>query len=60
MKTVGADGGDAGGSPGVAQGSGAASTVVDLRPLATGGAPLILREGAVTGTEVLERIAALG
>ncbi len=38
---------------------GAASTVVDLRPLASGGLPLILREGAMEGREVLERIAAL-
>jgi release factor glutamine methyltransferase len=41
------------------QAVGAASTVVDLRPLASGGAPLILREGAVRGRELLERIAAL-
>lgn len=41
------------------QAVGAASTVVDLRPLASGGAPLILREGAVQGREALERIAAL-
>lgn len=37
----------------------AASTVVDLRPLSAGGAPIILREGAVAGTEVLGQIAAL-
>jgi release factor glutamine methyltransferase len=37
----------------------AASTVVDLRPLVDGGAPVVLREGAVPGMEVLERIAAL-
>jgi release factor glutamine methyltransferase len=42
-----------------AEAVGAASTVVDLRPLASGGAPLILREGAVKGREVLERIATL-
>jgi len=37
----------------------AASTVVDLRPLASGGAPLILREGAAGGAETLERIGAV-
>lgn len=36
-----------------------ASTVVDLRPLSEGGAPMILREGAVAAAEVLARIAAL-
>jgi hypothetical protein len=33
-----------------------ASTVVDLRPIVTGGDPLILREGAGKGRETLERI----
>ena len=33
------------------------STVVDLRPLVTGGSPVVLREGAVLATEVLGRIA---
>jgi L-threonylcarbamoyladenylate synthase len=33
-----------------------ASTVVDLRPLATGGDPLILRQGVGKGRETLERI----
>jgi len=42
-----------------AEAGGAPSTVVDLRPLAQNGRPVILREGAVTGTEVLARIAAL-
>jgi tRNA threonylcarbamoyl adenosine modification protein (Sua5/YciO/YrdC/YwlC family) len=37
-----------------------ASTVVDLRPLATGDQPRVLREGAVRGEEVLARIASLG
>jgi release factor glutamine methyltransferase len=37
----------------------AASTVVDLRPLASGGAALILREGAADGAETLERIGAV-
>ena len=60
VKTTEAHGRDgADGSPAFTQGRGTASTVVDLRPLASGGAPLILREGAVPGTEVLERIAAL-
>lgn len=36
-----------------------ASTVVDLRPLMDGGLPLVLREGAVTKDQVLDRIAAL-
>jgi release factor glutamine methyltransferase len=35
------------------------STVVDLRPLASGERPLVLREGAVAAAVVLERIAAL-
>jgi len=38
---------------------GTPSTVVDLRPLATGEAPVVLREGAVPAPEVLDRIAAL-
>ena len=42
-----------------ASGPGRASTVVDLRPLASGEAPVILREGAVSAPEVHERIAAL-
>jgi tRNA threonylcarbamoyl adenosine modification protein (Sua5/YciO/YrdC/YwlC family) len=37
-----------------------ASTVVDLRPLARGEAPVVLREGAVPAASVLERIATLG
>jgi len=37
----------------------AASTVVDLRPLNTGGQPVVLREGAVSRLEVLTRIAGL-
>ncbi len=40
--------------------SGRASTVVDLRPLAHGREPAILREGAVSAQDVLERVAALG
>ena len=43
------------GSPVVA---GVASTVVDLRPLAEGATPIVLREGAVAGDEVLRRIRA--
>jgi L-threonylcarbamoyladenylate synthase len=39
--------------------TGSASTVVDLRPLSGGGSPVVLREGAVSGPAVLERIAAL-
>jgi tRNA threonylcarbamoyl adenosine modification protein (Sua5/YciO/YrdC/YwlC family) len=35
----------------------APSTVVDLRPLAESGRPLILREGAVTAADILRRIA---
>ena len=46
-----------------AAGSGAsaacASTVVDLRPLASGVTPVVLREGAVSAVAVLERIAVL-
>lgn len=38
----------------------AASTVVDLRPLTSGSPPVVLRAGAVSEKEVLERIAALG
>ena len=41
------------GSPAAA---GIASTVVDLRPLAAGAEPLVLREGAVAGEEVSRRI----
>ena len=41
------------GSPAVA---GVASTVVDLRPLAEGATPIVLREGAVAGDEVLRLI----
>jgi L-threonylcarbamoyladenylate synthase len=37
----------------------AASTVIDLRPLTSGGAPVVLREGAVNGAEVQERIRAV-
>ncbi len=32
--------------------AGVASTVVDLRPLASGGGPIVLREGALSGDEV--------
>jgi release factor glutamine methyltransferase len=39
--------------------SGVVSTIVDLRPLAGGAAPVVLREGAVPGAEVLDRIASL-
>lgn len=38
---------------------GSASTVVDLRPLSCGGVPLIIREGAVSGTTVMGRVAAI-
>jgi release factor glutamine methyltransferase len=37
--------------------TGAASTVVDLRPLSSGGAAVVAREGAVAAKEVVERIA---
>ncbi|MBN1321549.1 MAG: peptide chain release factor N(5)-glutamine methyltransferase [Thermoleophilia bacterium] len=40
--------------------AGSASTVVDLRPLASGADPLIVREGVVPAAAVLERIATLG
>ena len=40
--------------------TGVASTVVDLRPLAVGDTPVVLREGAVSGAEVLRLIAELG
>jgi len=43
-------------APGAAGVAGIASTVVDLRPLADGGAPLVLREGAVSSDEVMARI----
>ena len=39
--------------------AGMASTVVDLRPLAEGKAPVVLREGKVPGAEVLALIAGL-
>jgi release factor glutamine methyltransferase len=39
--------------------TGVASTVVDLRPLADGVAPVVLREGTVPAAEVLKRIEAL-
>jgi release factor glutamine methyltransferase len=45
--------------PAEGEGGGLSSTVVDLRPLSAGAAPLILREGTVSGARVLERIAAL-
>ena len=45
-------------APGSVVVAGVASTVVDLRPLAAGGEPVVLREGAVCGTEVLGRISA--
>jgi release factor glutamine methyltransferase len=44
--------------PGEASVGGVASTVVDLRPLSRGEAPLVLREGAVTAADALARIAA--
>ncbi len=43
---------------GATSGPGLASTVVDLRPLSTGGSPVVIREGAVSAPAVLERIAA--
>ncbi len=43
---------------GAAPVAGVASTVVDLRPLAEGGEPLVLREGAVAADEVVRRIQA--
>jgi release factor glutamine methyltransferase len=43
-------------APGSTEVAGIASTVVDLRPLAGGGAPLVLREGAVSSAEVMARI----
>jgi release factor glutamine methyltransferase len=36
------------------------STVVDLRPLSRGETPVVVREGAIPGAEVLQRIADLG
>jgi L-threonylcarbamoyladenylate synthase len=45
--------------PGTGGSPGEASTVVDLRPLADGAAPVVLREGAVSGTQVLADIADL-
>lgn len=39
--------------------SGTASTVVDLRPLASGDRPVVLREGAVGAVEVMARIDSL-
>ena len=47
--------GESSGGPIVA---GVASTVVDLRPLERGGAPIVLREGAVTTADARVRIAA--
>ena len=44
---------------GLSGGSVSASTVVDLRPLSGGGAPVIIRAGAVGGRQILERITAL-
>ena len=44
---------------GAATAAGAASTVVDLRPLSTRGSPVVLRDGAVPEMDVLERIAEL-
>ncbi|MBN1629053.1 MAG: L-threonylcarbamoyladenylate synthase [Thermoleophilia bacterium] len=46
-------------APVTTAGRGPASTVVDLRPLSAGRAPVVLREGAIGATEVLERIATL-
>ena len=43
---------------GAARAAGVASTVVDLRPLADGGAPVVLREGAVSQEEVTSRVRA--
>ncbi|GAB4247883.1 MAG: hypothetical protein Kow00129_08540 [Thermoleophilia bacterium] len=40
------------------RGGGEASTVVDLRPLVAGGAPVVLREGAVSEAEMRSRVAA--
>jgi release factor glutamine methyltransferase len=48
--------GEVAGRPAV---TGVASTVVDLRPLADGAAPVVLREGAVPAAEVLRRIESL-
>jgi L-threonylcarbamoyladenylate synthase len=45
--------------PTLSPGSPAASTVVDLRPLAGGGPAAILRKGAAGSTETLRRIDAL-
>ncbi len=43
-------------APGSGRVAGIASTVVDLRPLADGGVPTVLREGAVSRDEVMARI----
>jgi release factor glutamine methyltransferase len=45
-------------TPGSEQVVGVASTVVDLRPLADGGKPVVLREGAVSRDEAMARIGA--
>jgi release factor glutamine methyltransferase len=45
--------------PGADRSSGPPSTVVDLRPLSSGGFPTVIREGAVPAAVVLEQIAAL-
>ena len=37
---------------------GVPSTVIDLRPLAAGADPVVLREGAVPGAEALRSVAA--
>ena len=42
------------------RGGGRPSTVVDLRPMSDGGAPLVLREGSVSAAEVIGLIEALG
>jgi release factor glutamine methyltransferase len=46
-------------APGSAPVAGIASTVVDLRPLAEGGQPVVLREGVVSRDEMLNRIGGL-
>jgi len=50
---------DGDGAGGRLSAAGVASTVVDLRPLALGGPALVVREGAVAGAAVMERIGAL-
>ncbi|HZK48180.1 MAG TPA: Sua5/YciO/YrdC/YwlC family protein, partial [Thermoleophilia bacterium] len=50
--------GEEGSGRGMTSTHGVASTVVDLRPLATGGSALVLREGAVPAAEALRRVEA--